>query len=79
MLAQEVPAAEVNPEFYLSYTDEAFCLKTPRLDVVFNLLTKIDEKKATGLDMIPSKFRLPPYLQSQLSLGFIQQNGKRPG
>ena len=55
VLAQEVPAAEVNPEFYLSYTDKAFCLKTPSLDVVFNLLRKTDEKKATGLDMIPSK------------------------
>lgn len=44
-----------NPEFYLSYTDRAFCLKTPSLEVVFNLLMKIDEKKATGLDMIPSK------------------------
>ena len=55
VLAQEVPAAEVNPEFYLSYTDKAFCLKTPSLDVVFNLLCKIDEKKATGFDMIPSK------------------------
>ena len=55
MLAQEVPAAEVNPEFYLSHTDKAFCLKTPSLDVVINLLRNIDEKKATGLDMIPSK------------------------
>ncbi|KAK2561925.1 hypothetical protein P5673_015345 [Acropora cervicornis] len=55
VLAQEVPAAEVNPEFYLSYTDKAFCLNTPSLDVVFNLLRKIVEKKATGLDMIPSK------------------------
>ena len=55
VLAQEVLAAEVNPEFYLSYTDKAFCLKTPSLDVVFNLFRKIDEKKATGLDMIPSK------------------------
>ena len=54
-LAQEVPATEVNPEFYLSYTDKAFCPKTLSLDVVFNLLRKIDEKKATGLDMIPSK------------------------
>ena len=52
MLAQEVPAAEVNPEFYLSYTDKAFCLKTR---FVFNLLRKIDEKKATGLEMIPGK------------------------
>ena len=55
VLAQEVPVAEVNPEFYLSYTDKAFCLNTHSLDVVFNLLRKIDEKKATGLDMIPSK------------------------
>ena len=55
VLAQKVPAAEVNPEFYLSYTDKSFCLKTPSLDVVFNLLRKIDEKKATGLDMIPSE------------------------
>ena len=53
--AQEVPTAQVNPEFYLSYTDKAFCLKTPSLDVVFNQLRKIDEKKATGIDMIPSK------------------------
>ena len=55
VLAQEVPAAEVNPECYLSHTDKAFHLKTPSLDVVFNLLRNIDEKKATGLDMIPSK------------------------
>ena len=55
VLAQEVPAAEVNPEFYLSHTDKAFYLKTPSLDVVFKLLRNIDEKKATGLDMIPSK------------------------
>ena len=44
-----------NFKFYLSYTDKAFCLKTPSLDVVFNLLRKIDEKKPTGLDMIPTK------------------------
>ena len=56
VLAKEVPVAEVNAEFYLSYTDKAFCLNTPSLDVVFNLLRNIDEKKATGLDMIPSQF-----------------------
>ena len=39
----------------ISYTDKAFCLKTPSPDIVFNLLRKMDEKKATGLDMIPSK------------------------
>ena len=55
VLAQEVPAAEVNPEFYLSHTAKAFCLKTPSLEVVINLLRNTDERKATGLDMIPSK------------------------
>ena len=45
MLDQEVPAAEVNPEFYLSHTDKAFHLNTPRLDVVFNLLRNFDEKR----------------------------------
>ena len=55
VLAQVIPAAEVNPEFYLSYTDKAFCLKIPSLDVDFYLLRKIDAKKASGLDMIPSK------------------------
>ena len=34
--AHEVSAAEVNPEVYLAYTDKAFCLKTPCLDVVVN-------------------------------------------
>ena len=48
VLAQEVHAAEVNPKFYLSHTDKTFCLKTPSLDVVLNLLRNIDEKKTTG-------------------------------
>ena len=60
LLAQEVPAAEVNREFYLSHTDKAFRLKTPSLDVVINLLRNIDEKKATGLDMIPSPISVIP-------------------
>ena len=53
--AQDVPASEVDPEFYLWYTDKVFCVNTPSIDIVFNLLRKIDKKKATGLDMIPSK------------------------
>ena len=53
--AQDVPASEVDPEFYLWYTDKVFCVKTPSIDIVFNLLRKIDKKKATGLDMITSK------------------------
>ena len=81
VLAQEVPAAEVNPEVYLSYIDKAFCLKIPSFDVVFNLLGKIDKKKATGLDMIPSKLLKMAAsivalsltaIFTKLSLGFIQ-------
>ena len=34
--AHEVPAAEVNPEVYLAYSDKGFRLKTPCLDVVVN-------------------------------------------
>ena len=37
------------------YYEKAFPLKPPSLDVVFNILRNIDEKKATVLDMIPSK------------------------
>ena len=44
---QKVPAAEVNPELV-----NPFKKKIPSF---FNLLRKADEKKATGLDMIPSK------------------------
>ena len=89
VLAQEVPAAEVNPEVYLSYIDKAFCLKISSLDVqVFNLLGKIDEKKATGLDMIASKLLKMAAsivalsltaIFTKLSLGFIQQNGNGQG
>ena len=42
VLAQDVPAAEVNPEFYPSPTDKLFYLTTPSIDVVLNVLKKTD-------------------------------------
>ena len=36
-------------------TDHSFSLQIPSVDIVFNLFSKIFEKKATGLDIIPSK------------------------
>ena len=36
-------------------TDHSFSLQIQSVDIVPNLLSKSDEKKATGLDMIPSK------------------------
>ena len=55
-LAREVLVAEDEPEYYYSSpTDCTFSLHTLRVDTVFNLLKEINVKKATGLDMIPSK------------------------
>ena len=42
-------------ESFLSPSDNSFSLKTPSIDIVLDLLKKIDEKKATGFDKIPSK------------------------
>ena len=54
VLAQDIPVVDVNPESYLEPTDHSFSLQIPSVDIVSNVLSKIDEKKATGLDLIPS-------------------------
>ena len=54
VLAQDIPVVDANPESYLEPTDHSFSLQIPSVDIVSNVLSKIDEKKATGLDMIPS-------------------------
>ena len=55
VLAQQIPVVDVNTESYLEPTNHLFFLQIPSVDIVSNILSKIDEKKATGLDMIPSK------------------------
>ena len=55
VLAQDIPVVDVNPESYLEPTDHSFSLQIPSVDIVSNVLLKTDEKKAPGLDMIPSK------------------------
>ena len=55
MLARDIPVGEVDAESFLSPSDNSFSLKRPSIDIVLDLLKKIDEKKATGLDKIPSK------------------------
>ena len=55
VLAEGVPSVDVNPEIYLETTDKSFSLQTPGIDIVLNLLKKLDDKKATDLDKIPSK------------------------
>ena len=54
VLAQDIPVVDVNPESYLEPTDSLFSLQIPSVNTVFSFLSKIDEKKATGLDRIPS-------------------------
>ena len=52
-LAQEIPATDVEPEYYITATHKTFPLQTPSVDTVYNLLTKMNHRKATGLDRIP--------------------------
>ena len=44
-----IPVVNVNPESYLEPTGHSFSLQIPRVDIVSNILLKIDEKKATSL------------------------------
>ena len=55
VLAHDIPLVDVNPESYLERTEFSFSLQTPSVSIVLSFLKKIDEKKATGLDRIPSK------------------------
>ena len=55
VLANDIPLVDVNPESYLERTDCSFSLQTPSVSIVLSFLKKIDEKKATVLDGIPSK------------------------
>ena len=41
VLAVDIPAVDVNPEFYLETTDKSFSLQTPSIDIVLNLLKEI--------------------------------------
>ena len=54
VLAPDIPVVDVNPESYLEPTDSLFSLQIPSVNTVFSFLSKIDEKKATGLHRIPS-------------------------
>ena len=54
-LAREIPATDIEPEYYIKPTDKTFSLQTPSVDTVYKLLTKMNDKKAAGLDRIPCK------------------------
>ena len=67
-------------------TESSFFLQISSVNTVFSFLSKIDEKKATGLDRILSKLlkmaaSIAPSLTSIFSesmlTGYIQTTGKR--
>ena len=53
-LATEIPPADVEPECNLKPSTQTFSLRIPTVGEVCNLLRKLNVKKPTGLDKIPS-------------------------
>ena len=51
-LASEIPASDIEPETYLTPNETSFSLKAPSLNVVYKLLSKLNERKSAGLDNI---------------------------
>ena len=54
-LASEIPPSNVEPNSYVEATITVFSLKDPPVSVVPKLLAKLNERKAAGLDTIPSR------------------------
>lgn len=54
-LARKIPKTKAKLESYHSSTDKVFSLKAPNVTTVCKLLSKINERKATGLEKIPCK------------------------
>ena len=54
-LASEFPASDIEPETYLTPTETSFSLTAPSLDVVYKLLSKLNERKSVALDNIPNQ------------------------
>ena len=54
-LAREIPSADTVPESYLISTNATFSFKSCSSNEVRRLLEKLETKKSTGLDNLPSK------------------------
>lgn len=54
-LAREIPKTNAKPDYYHHPTHKVFSLKAPNITTVCKLLSKINERNATGLDKIPCK------------------------
>ena len=54
-LAAEIPSSSLQPESFINRTNKIFTLKPPSINKTIKLLSKTNERKATGLDKIPCK------------------------
>ena len=54
-LARDIPSADTVPERYLISTNATFSFKSCNSNKVCKLLEKLDTKKSTGLDNLPSR------------------------
>ena len=54
-LAREIPSADTVPESYLISTNATFSFKSCSSNEVRKLLEKLETKKSTGVDNLPSK------------------------
>ena len=54
-LASEIPNSAAEPEDYLEPAEHSFSIRPPTVDMVYMLLSRINERKAPGLDNIPNK------------------------
>ena len=87
VLAQYIAVVDFNPESYLEPTDHPFSPQIPRVDIVSNILLKIDEKKPPVLILfrlnclqwllVSSQPLLPQYSQSRFSQGYIRSENSQ--
>ena len=54
-LGSKLSPSNIDPESYLQPTKAAFSLRALSVTTVCELLSQLDEKKATGLDGVPCK------------------------
>ena len=54
-LARDIPSADTVPESYLISTNSTFSFKSCSSNEVRELLEKLETKKSTGLDNLPSR------------------------
>lgn len=55
VLADSIHPTSIGPESYLEPTDKRFSIKPPTTETVVKLLESLNERKAIGLDKIPSR------------------------